>query len=175
MQLVDDRPTAVNYDAPAGGHGEAQVLAKLNDIEDAIQNDSYIGRHEDVLQAAIGLLDCVAAFNTAEMMWDYAKETDGDEDVFDDCIATVAAEFLFFTEHSYPLAYARMADGDRDGLTDAVVAMITNLGQTGRGDGEDDYHDDDDDDDEQPRKKRKKIVKPSAPKSKAKPATRRKR
>ena len=171
MQLVDDRPTAVNYGAPAAGHGEAQVLATLKDIEDALAGGSYIGDGEDVLKAAIGLLDCVAAYNNAEMMWRYAKETDGDEAVFDTCIASVADEFLFFAAQAYPLSYAKMEDGDRDALSEAVIKMITESGQVGRDDSDDEYSEDDDD---QPRKKRTKVARPP-PKPKRKTTNRRKR
>jgi len=165
MQLVDDRPTAVNYGAPAGGHGEGTVLGALASTEDEIADGSYMADSEDLFKQAAGLLDHVAAFNTAELMRDYAEENDEDEGIFDTCVATVADEFMFFFEHAYPLSFAKMTEGGTGWLKGKIINLITTEGSVGR---DKDYEEYDFEDDSGRRKKKAKVTKTPAPKPKPK-------
>lgn len=137
MQLVDDRPTAVNYGAPAAGHGEPSTLAELKLIEANLKSGRSPGTGPQLLQTFIGLLDCQAVFNNANMMFEYADEQGNPKkhEIFDKCIALVADEFMFFVSNAYPLSFGKMQEC-KPSLFESLTQLILASGSMDRDDDE---------------------------------------
>ena len=109
MRLVDDRPTAVHYGAPANSAGEATTLDNLENIEARGNLERYgtdDKAREQLLRKALGLFDCHAAIEFSEVL-------DETFNTADDYLLLVAQEFLYFFGHAYPKICAALATTDK--------------------------------------------------------------
>lgn len=128
MALVDNRPTAVNYSAPAAGHGEPEALEALRNIEGGlVEADARL-----IIERLFGLFDCQAAVAGAEEIAEFDRASG------ENYLRTATEEFIYFAAHAYPDSAALVLNefGSEAAMIKALTEEIYNRGSLSRKDDE---------------------------------------
>lgn len=143
MDIVDNRPTAVHYGAPAKNRGEQECLANIRVVENSKTRSP---RKQDLLNWALGLFDSQAVMQCHSDFVEY------DEDAAEEYVERVVAEFVYFLKNAYPRVYGIMEDKmeGHAGIVEAITLYCKDYG---------DMDNDDDAYEEKPKKKVKRTPK----------------
>lgn len=108
LALIDQRPGAVHYSGPAGGHGEGTVGGAC-DGHEALLAKGGVKKRVNLPETAINdLLELFDAKSASSLMSD-DDIIDGDQS--DAFTAHLVNEFLWFARLSYPLLVAELGEG----------------------------------------------------------------
>lgn len=118
LALIDQRPGAVHYSGPAGGHGEGTVGGACDRHEAALRDKTGVKRVKLPDDAINDLLELFDAKSASALMSD---EDIVDSDLSDDFTAHLVDEFLWFARLSYPLLVDALGEGSiEEELTAAI-------------------------------------------------------